>query len=214
MSLPGGPPSTDRTKTELRRLFLELRQGLGPAAEELGVRVQQLLLESQAFGRADRLMVYLPFRGEVPTQRIIERALAEGKTVTAPATLKDERRLLPLRLTGRLDELRRGAYGILEPEPSVCEPVPPEKLDLVVVPGVVFDLEGGRLGYGGGYYDRFLALEARGALKAALAYEVQVSPDPLPLDAYDTRMDLVITERRIIRGGRRPGPGGAEGAER
>ncbi len=176
----------------------------------MGAKAQALLLGSEAFGRAGRLMVYLPFRGEVPTARIIERALAEGKTVAAPVTLKEERRLLPLRLTGRPEDLRPGPYGILEPEPSVCESVPPDKLDLVVVPGVAFDVEGARLGYGGGYYDRFLALEAREATRVALAYEIQVSPVPLPLDAHDSRMDLVVTERRIIRGGRRS-PSGTEG---
>ncbi len=189
-------------KPELRRRFLDLRMALGPRAGPAGDKAQARLLGHPVFRKAGTIMVYLAFRGEVATALIVERALAEGKVVTAPVTLKSERRLLPLRLGGRPGELRSGAYGILEPDPSVCEAVPAEKLELVVVPGVAFDESGGRLGYGGGYYDRFLGLEATGAVRAALAYEIQMAEESLPLDAYDIRVDLVFTDRRVIEGRR------------
>lgn len=200
MAQGGGAPPNDLAKAGLRRRFLELRQSLGPAAGEAGIRAEELLLASDAFADARSVMVYLPFRGEVPTDLIVRKTLDLGKVVSAPVTLRAERRLEPYRLTGRPDEFRRGAYGILEPDPARCEPVLPGTIDLVVVPGVAFDRSGGRLGYGGGYYDRFLAGEAVGALRVALAFEVQLSAEPLPLDAHDLRMDLLVTERRILRG--------------
>jgi 5-formyltetrahydrofolate cyclo-ligase len=146
-------------------------------------------------------MVYLAFRGEVETSRIIEDCLGRGVVVAAPLTLRADRRLVPLRLEGRAGELRKGAYGILEPDPARCSPVAPESLDLVVVPGVAFDERGGRLGYGGGYYDRFLRRHAAGAIWAALAFEIQIVLEPLPLDAHDVRMDLIFTESRVLGGG-------------
>jgi len=149
-------------KTALRRRFLEARRALGRRSVVLGDEVQRALLDDDVFRRAGSVMIYLAFRGEVPTGLVLEAALAQGKVVAAPVTLKEERRLVPLRLEGLAAELRPGAYGILEPEPSLCRPVPPEDIDLVVVPGVAFDARGGRLGYGGGYYDRFLRGDAAG----------------------------------------------------
>jgi len=195
-------PGEETGKPALRRRFLEARLTLGRRAAVLGRRVQQALLAESVYQQADVLMLYLAFRGEVSTDLILETALAQGKVVAAPVTLKEERRLVPLRLEGGPGELCRGAYGILEPHPSLCRPVAPGDLDLVVVPGVAFDCRGGRLGYGGGYYDRFLRGEAAQARRAALAFEVQVSEGLLPLDPYDAVMDLVVTERRVIRGSR------------
>ncbi len=200
MSPLAGPES----KAELRKRFLQARLALGAQAETLGVQVQEALIGHHTFVGAGSLLVYLAVRGEIPTARIIEVALERGKVVTAPVTIRTERRLVPYRLTGRPGELREGAYGIPEPDPARCPPFPPEALDLVVVPGVAFDLEGWRLGYGGGYYDRFLGSVAPGAVRAALAYEVQVSSQPLPHGPGDVGMDLVFTERRILRGVRWP----------
>jgi len=187
-------------KAELRRTFLGFRLGLGDLASALGAEAQERLLGQAVFDEARAVMVYLAFRGEVPTSRIMEEALAAGKIVCAPVTLLTERRLLALRLRGGFAELRPGPYGIMEPDPSRCEPFAVGGLDLVVVPGVAFDATGGRLGYGGGYYDRFLTGDAISAVRVALAFEVQISPEPLPLDPYDAQMDLVCTEKRIIRG--------------
>ena len=151
-------------------------------------------------------MVYLAFRGEVETSLIIHNGLERGLVVAAPITLRDERRLVPLRLSGRAGELRRGAYGILEPDPDRCSPISPDGLDLVVVPGVAFDEFGGRLGYGGGYYDRFLRREASMATRVALGFDIQISPEPLPLDAHDVRMHRVVTASgvRMTHSGERP----------
>jgi len=190
-------------KDRLRREFLRARLGLGAERETLGTRAQSALIAHETFRAAGTVMVYLPFRGEVPTALVIETCLKTGKAVAAPLTLKGERRLVPLILKGRPGELRTGAYGILEPEPALCRAIAPSDIDLVVVPGVAFDEYGSRLGYGGGYYDRFLRDEAAGAVRAALAFEVQISADPLPRDTHDVRMDFVFTEERILRGERR-----------
>ncbi|MEW6031606.1 MAG: 5-formyltetrahydrofolate cyclo-ligase [Bacillota bacterium] len=207
---PGGPAD----KAAARRAFLARRLALGPAAAgRLSERAQLRLLDHGIFAWTAVLMVYLPFRGEADTGLVVRAGLDAGRVVCAPATVREGRRLVPLRLSGRADELRKGCYGILEPDPARCPPVDPEDIDLVVVPGVAFDETGGRLGYGGGYYDRFLGLEARRAVRAGLAFEAQISPTPFALDPHDARMDFVFTEERIIRGVREPaaGPGPGRG---
>ncbi len=197
-------PNDPRGKAGLRRDFLRARLGLGAEREALGARAQQALIDHPVFREARSVMVYLAFRGEVPTTLVVRACLEDGKLVSAPVTFPKEGRLVPLRLEGRPGELREGAYGITEPDPSVCRPVPPSELDLVVVPGVAFDERSGRIGYGGGYYDRFLRWEAARAVRAALAYEVQISAEPLPLGPFDVRMDFIFTPERVLRGhGRR-----------
>ncbi|MCL6581100.1 MAG: 5-formyltetrahydrofolate cyclo-ligase [Firmicutes bacterium] len=206
--MPGEPKASAEAvaaKGALRRVFLEARWALGQRGPVLGLTAQETLCDHEAFRRARTVMVYLAFRGEVPTDLIVRRAAEDGKVVCAPVTLPAERRLVPVRLTGLAGELRPGAYGILEPDPARYPAVPPDRVDLVVVPGVAFDLRGARLGYGGGYYDRFLASEARRAVRAGLAFEVQISATPLPAAPHDCLMDLVFTERRIIVGVRREG---------
>jgi len=121
--------------------------------------------------------------------------------VFLPRTLVEEKRLEVFRIRS-LEDLEAGAYGILEPMESRAERSSPSVLDLVIVPGSVFDRRGGRYGYGGGYYDRFLANECPRATRVALAFSFQVR-DNISLEPHDQLMDYIITENEIIRCSRR-----------
>ncbi len=158
------------------------------------------IMSSDPYRKAKSLMVYADFRNEVRTGGLIIRALEAGKKVSVPITDVREKKLTPSRLLAYPDDLAPGAWGIPEPRPGCVRPVDPGELDLVVVPGVAFDARGNRLGYGGGFYDRFLPRTRPGAVYIAPAFEVQLVEDVFP-GPHDVPVHIVVTEKRIITAG-------------
>ncbi len=188
-------------RSELRQTILARRDRLPPAEQAGKSRdIVAKLFDMEEIGAAGHLFVYAGFRSEVQTGDFIDQCLAAGKTVSVPVTLVESSSLLAVRITDPKAQLRPGYCGIPEPPPSLAERnrVDPATIDVVIVPGSVFDSRGGRLGYGGGYYDRFLSGQAPGALRIALAYDLQVV-DRVPMEPHDQRMDRVVTEKTIYR---------------
>ncbi|MEO3945576.1 5-formyltetrahydrofolate cyclo-ligase [Gorillibacterium sp. CAU 1737] len=148
------------------------------------------------------VLIYFPFGTEADLLPAIEWLWKEGIPTAAPRTLRDPRQLVWYRV-GSLDDVEPGTWGILEPKRS-CEKVPEEELQrtpLVLLPGVAFDSHGGRLGYGAGYYDRFLDRMAAPDLTerlVAAAYELQVRPE-VPTERHDVRIGTLVTESRTLR---------------
>jgi len=144
---------------------------------------------------ADLVLGYVPFRNEVDVLPLLRSLLQRGAKIALPKVRKAEHRIDAC-LVDNLEDLERGAYGILEPRSE--SRVDPQEIDLVIVPGVAYDENRNRLGYGGGYYDRFLTGLSASAVSVAPAFELQVVPQ-LPRDAHDKRVDVIVTENRIIR---------------
>jgi 5-formyltetrahydrofolate cyclo-ligase len=142
--------------------------------------------------------IYVSFRSEVDTHQLIRERLNNGLQVAVPKTDVTNRRLETYLLKDWGKDLRPGAYGILEPDIKVTSLISPSQIDLLVVPGSVFDRQCGRYGYGGGYFDRFLSVEAPQALRIGLAFSLQLLPK-IPLKTHDQRMDIIITESEILR---------------
>ncbi|MBW1719519.1 MAG: 5-formyltetrahydrofolate cyclo-ligase [Deltaproteobacteria bacterium] len=142
--------------------------------------------------------IYVSFRSEVDTHQLIIERLISGLEVAIPKTDVTNRRLETYLLRDWGKDLRPGAYGILEPDVKVTSLIRPSQIDMVVVPGSVFDRQCGRYGYGGGYFDRFLSIEAPQALRIGLAFSLQVLPK-IPLKTHDQRMDIIVTESEILR---------------
>lgn len=143
------------------------------------------------------IFVYVNFRSEVETMELIRQCIARGMMVTVPLTDVRNKALLPFQIVDPAKDLRPGYCAIPEPDPRRTSAVPPEKIEIAVIPGSVFDVHGGRLGYGGGYYDRFLVNDAPQAKRVGLAFEMQVV-DKVPVEPHDQPLDILITENRII----------------
>jgi 5-formyltetrahydrofolate cyclo-ligase len=185
-------------RERVRRAVLARRDRL--AAETRGALSRAIVerfwgLAEAAGARA--LLVSLSIGSEVPTRALVDDARRRGLRVAVPVTLTAERRLLPTELPDD-DRLVAGPFGILEPRSDARVPVPVDRLDLVVVPGVAFDPQGNRLGWGAGYYDRLLAQVRADAPIVALAFECQIVP-AIPPESHDVPVDVIVTEQRIIR---------------
>jgi 5-formyltetrahydrofolate cyclo-ligase len=126
----------------------------------------------------------------------MHRLLDLGKIVLAPITKPDSKKLSPCQIINHEVDLVPSQYGMLQPDPRRCQAFPPENIDVVTVPGTAFDKKGYRIGYGGGYYDRFLK-RCPQALWVGLAFEAQLIPDALP-EEWDIPVHQIVTEERII----------------
>ncbi|HEY3315597.1 MAG TPA: 5-formyltetrahydrofolate cyclo-ligase [Bacillota bacterium] len=189
---------TREEKARLRREILQRRKAL--SGEEVAARsraVVALATSLPEFQKAGTIMVYCSFKHEVDSGGLIREGLLRGKVVAVPKIFPAERRMIPSRLLDPAADLALGNYGILEPKVESLRPLESPSIDLVFVPGVAFDRLGNRLGYGGGYYDRFLKNLRPGRLAVALAFEVQLVESLKP-GRFDVPMDLVVTEKRVI----------------
>ena len=186
-------------RNRLRKERLALRDQLDPGlrAEKSSEIIGQISAHP-AVDDAVHLFIYINFRSEVETITLVNRLIAAGKTVSVPLTLLKESRLLAVQLTDPDTQLAPGCYGIPEPtaEQVRAAVVDPSTIDTVLIPGSVFDRTGGRLGYGGGFYDRFLVESAPRALRAAVAFELQLV-DRVPMEPHDQYMDILVTEKQV-----------------
>jgi 5-formyltetrahydrofolate cyclo-ligase len=187
----------ENEKRVLRKKFLEIRDRLSTdQISRMSSRVKDLLLKLPEFKSASLIMFYVSFRSEVETLKMIEEALSLGKRIVVPATnlVQKELEAFPIK---DLKDLEPGAYGILEPKKQL-KPALLEKLELAIVPGCVFDLKGFRLGYGKGYYDKFLQKVRPGVPSVGLAFELQIVSEIPNIEAYDIPVDKIVTEKRVI----------------
>ncbi len=184
-------------KRALRHRALEARRSL--SRDEVVAksrRISRRLAHLAAYRNARTVLFYVSSKdNEVDTTAPIERAIRKGKTVLVPISNLETRGLSWSELRS-LDELERATFGILEPRAECRRVRDPQQGDLVIVPGVAFDPSCGRIGYGGGFYDRFLS--SFDGAKVALAFEAQLLPH-VPVGEHDIPVDMVITEDAVYR---------------
>lgn len=173
-------------KAELRKQIRMKKRAMTPQQiEEASCRLGELFAACDAYKNAKTIYGYLPYNQEVRTVPMLERALRDGKRVAVPKVYGDEMRFIYMT---DLDLVEEGYAGI--PEPVADEPVADDATALVLMPGLAFDLEGHRIGYGGGFYDRFLAQEPNHPT-VALCYEFQMLPK-LETEKFDIPVDCVL----------------------
>ena len=173
-------------KKALRRAIREQKRAMTEAeivsrSEKLG----ELFVNSEAYRTAKTVYGYLPYNQEVRTVPMLQQALLDGKKVAVPKIYGDTMKFLYL---DDLSQVEKNDMGI--PEPIADEPVAEDKTALVLMPGLAFTKQGDRMGYGGGFYDRFLAEEPDHPT-LALCYEFQIV-DSLPTEEFDIPVDTVL----------------------
>ena len=173
-------------KKELRRQIREQKRAMTPQQiESASEKLVELFLATEQYRQAKTIYGYLPYNQEVRTVPILEQALADGKKVAVPKIYGDEMRFIYL---PDLNQVEKGYSGI--PEPVEDGPLGDDPTALVLMPGMAFDKEGHRIGYGGGFYDKFLAQEP-GHPTVALCYDFQIVKE-LPTEEFDIPVDLVL----------------------
>ncbi len=185
-------------KKELRKKNLAVRNSL--AADELTFKSEEIkkkLFARQDFRHKYNIMFFLTFGTEVRTEAMVREALSQGKKIIVPKTDKENNALILSWLHDYDKDLAPGIWGIPEPHVASLRPVKPAEIDLVVVPGVAFDRNGNRLGYGGGYYDRFFTKLKKDVPLIALAFDCQIV-EHIPTGRFDKKIDCLITEDEEI----------------
>lgn len=185
-------------KDAIRKQILDIRNKLPEEdVRELSSSVFRHLRESSFFDHSSHVMVYLDFKREVKTDAIINHCLEQNKRVYIPICIPETHEIAISRIT-HLEELKSGHFGIREPLQQHIRLSDSSLIDLVLVPGIAFDANGNRLGFGAGYYDRFMGRLQPGAVKAALAYSFQVV-GLVPSDEYDIPVDYIVTDKGTIK---------------
>lgn len=188
----------DDERQGLRKKILAARDRMqaGERRDKSRLAVQNFL-QLPEFAGWSTLFVYVNFRSELETVELIRQCLARGKRVAVPLVNAAENVMEALLIEDPEKDLAPGYFGIPEPDPHRSPRVAGSEIDVAVIPGSVFDVSGGRLGYGGGYYDRFLVNDAPRARRVALAFEMQLV-ERVPLEPHDQPLDILVTEKRVV----------------
>lgn len=183
-------------KDELRKIVKEKRNRL----QKIDVltkssQIKKRVFDLKEFKQAKTVLFYVSYDNEVYTHDMIKESMLMGKQVVVPKSDTNNNTLLLSKLT-KWDDLELGAYTILEPKKQSIKKIDVKSIDLILVPGVVFDIHGNRIGHGKGYYDDLLKGSSN-ALNVALAFECQIV-DRIPTESHDIPVDKIVTEERVI----------------
>lgn len=189
------------TKKHIRNQILTIRNSL--LTEEITQKsraIMQCILQSEEYKKADSVFCYVNYLSEVETKDVINKALADKKKVACPKVHGEE---MVFYYITSLADVKEGYRGIFEPDVpnrnlQIAIPIHNEKC-LIVMPGAVFDRSRNRIGYGKGYYDKYLQnYEKANIHTIALAFSCQII-EYIPADAYDKKPEKIITEQEVIR---------------
>ncbi|MBN2796566.1 MAG: 5-formyltetrahydrofolate cyclo-ligase [Clostridia bacterium] len=181
-------------KKDFRKKMLQIRSELNEEqVREKSKVITETLLESHLFHEKSNIMLYMDFRNEVKTSALIEYVLKHHHLILPKVDMKTK--TMTLHWIKDISQLVKSKFGILEPTDEYQ--IQPDKLDLILAPGVAFDKEGYRLGYGGGFYDRLLEKKNRCTMVIALAFDCQVA-EYVPKEDHDFKMDAIITESKVM----------------
>ena len=177
----------------LRAELIRKRDSIRPALRsELSQRIINRAIDWIEDNPVNAVQLYLSMRSEVETDGLLDYLITHEKTALAPVTDTHRRILTPYRISTSKTDFVSHPYGMREPNRKTCPSYPPDQIDLIIVPGVAFDRKGHRLGYGGGFYDRFLP-QCPQAVWIGLAYAAQLIEDTLP-KPWDVPLHLIVTE--------------------
>jgi 5-formyltetrahydrofolate cyclo-ligase len=186
-------------KKEFRKKVLDLRNNQDiNSVDHNSKLIIQKLLNMDEVKKAKTIMTYLDFNNEVKTDKLINTLIYLDKKVLIPITILKEKKLIPSEIRNLDSELKIGTFGIREPMEQFIRPVDNKEIDLVIVPGVAYDENGYRLGYGGGFYDRFLQTLRDDVTTVGVAFDLQIF-DNIPKEPHDAQLDYIITQSKILK---------------
>lgn len=189
------------SKKIFREKVIRMRDGL---CEEKRIEksriIKDMLLSQNELNKAETIMCYIDFKSEVMTREFIREILKIRKRVVVPTVLKkdDGSDEIKASLIENIDgHLEKGNLGIFEPPKELVKCIDHREIDLVVIPGVAFDLQKHRMGYGKGLFDKFLTDIRDNCTKIGICFDVQLQGN-IPCEKHDILMDMIITEKRVI----------------
>lgn len=195
-------------KNSLRKKVLDIRESFNSEdIAEKSKTITKKIIALDFWKKSNFLMSYVDFRNEVITRDLIKTSLLTKKRVAIPVVAKiniknelsniRKKKIIPFEIKNIELELEKGNFGILEPKREYRREIDIKDLDLIIVPGIAFDSNKNRLGFGAGYYDVFLKDIAKQCLTIGIAFEAQMV-DNVPVEGHDIPLDIIITEKRVI----------------
>lgn len=183
-------------KKIIRKEILNNRNKLNTnLIKEFSKEIQNNLINNDVYKNSNSIFIYISFGTEVETIDIIKNALNLGKEVYVPKTNKSTKEMDAIRINN-FDNMTVDKWGILEPI-SVDKNKIGENFDLIIMPGVAFDRDGNRIGYGGGYYDKYILNHSKESKRLALAYDFQIVKN-IKNEEHDIKVNYIITEKEFI----------------
>ncbi|WP_320171650.1 5-formyltetrahydrofolate cyclo-ligase [Maridesulfovibrio sp.] len=186
-------------KNVIRKRLLEHRSLMsGPEVDRASGEIVGSVLELDQWRKAQEVLLYWPIRNEVDVRPLLREAWDSGKKLFMPCCRRNEPGIMDFGVVRAEKDMVGGSFGIMEPCRSRCEFPDAVNPDLIIVPGVGFDRTGYRIGFGGGYYDRFLARPQKdGFLAVGVCYSFQIV-DGFPHEPWDRPVGLICTDRELI----------------
>ena len=180
-------------KKELRKKILKVLDNMD---DDLKIKKSNEafneLINDKNVIKSENIMCFVSFKNEIDTHKLIKYFINKGKNVYIPF-VDTEKNIMLISKLESFDELEKGYYGILEPKEEFLRITSPNILDTVITPGVVFDKRGYRIGYGGGFYDKFYAMENMNVKKIGFCYREQIV-DRVPIEKFDVKLDYIISK--------------------
>lgn len=187
-------PSIRDEKNALRKVYSSRRASIGDSEHrEFSERIAEHFLNSEEYKRAEAVLLYLSINREVRTRALVDRILKDGKRLALPVCFDEGR--MTFRYINDKKQLTRGFFSAPEPDES-CEEYQGEVATVCVIPAIAFDKNGYRLGYGKGYYDRYLS--RFDVVRVGFCFS-ELFVDSLPHGRFDAACDMVITEKGVFR---------------
>lgn len=182
-------------KVFIRKEMIKRREEISLAQKShMDREILKRLLESKYYNNSNVIFTFVSFKKEVDTHNLIGQALKDGKKICVPRVINKKSGMVACYIDG-LHSLTPGCMGILEPGENAVL-ANKDDMDLIIVPGLAFDRKGGRIGYGGGYYDKFLEELPGDIPKVAIAYDFQII-HYIRMCQHDIKVDLIITDKGI-----------------
>ncbi len=187
-------------KAAVRKMMIRRRNDLSAKeVADLSRKIEENLFSCEDFLSRQHILYYLSFGQEVSTDAMIARSLMLRKKVYVPRIIKNAKKMEICEIESLETGLELNGFGIREPSGARVHIVPPDEIDAVVTPGLAFHFSGGRIGFGGGYYDKLFEELPQNSLRLGVAYSFQIL-DSLHQDSWDKKVQKVITEKNTLNG--------------